>query len=56
MHPDGRGLVSGAWVIACVAAHNGGAVERNGIFHLPGLFVMCEGQFHGQLQVRLYSL
>ncbi|QJI28236.1 thioredoxin [Pseudomonas sp. ADAK18] len=35
------------------AGHNGGAVARYGIFHLPALFVVCEGQFHGQLQARL---
>lgn len=35
------------------AGHNGGAVERYRIFHLPALFVVCEGQFHGQLQARL---
>jgi len=35
------------------AGHNGGAVERYQIFHLPALFVVCEGQFHGQLQAHL---
>jgi len=35
------------------AGHNGGAVQRYGIFHLPALFVVCEGQFHGALQVGL---
>ncbi|MFK9004435.1 YbbN family protein [Pseudomonas pergaminensis] len=35
------------------AGHNGGAVERYQIFHLPALFVVCEGQFHGQIQTRL---
>ncbi|NMX93035.1 MULTISPECIES: thioredoxin [unclassified Pseudomonas] len=35
------------------AGHNGGAVARYGIFHLPALFVVCEGQLHGALQVRL---
>lgn len=35
------------------AGHNGGAVERYQIFHLPALFVVCEGQFLGQLQTRL---
>jgi len=35
------------------AGDNGGAVERYQIFHLPALFVVCEGQFHGQLQTRL---
>ncbi|SDS18045.1 hypothetical protein SAMN04490182_0917 [Pseudomonas cedrina] len=37
------------------AGHNGGAVERYQIFHLPALFVVCEGQFLGQLQTRLTS-
>jgi hypothetical protein len=31
------------------------AVERYQIFHLPALFVVCEGQFLGQLQTRLTS-
>jgi hypothetical protein len=35
------------------AGHNGGAVERYQIFHLPALFLVCEGQFLGQLQARL---
>ena len=35
------------------AGHNGGAVERYRIFHLPALFLVCEGQFFGQLQTRL---
>ncbi|MGY2289601.1 thioredoxin family protein [Pseudomonas sp. SDO528_S397] len=35
------------------AGDNGGAVERYQIFHLPALFVVCEGQFHGQLHARL---
>ncbi|WP_411379480.1 thioredoxin family protein [Pseudomonas sp. MPB26] len=35
------------------AGHNGGAVERYQIFHLPALFVVCEGQFLGQLETRL---
>ena len=35
------------------AGRNGGAVERYQIFHLPALFVVCEGQFLGQLQTRL---
>ena len=35
------------------AGHNGGAVERYQIFHLPALFVVCEGQLLGQLQTRL---
>ncbi|QLG92266.1 thioredoxin [Pseudomonas yamanorum] len=37
------------------AGHNGGAVARYGVFHLPALFVVCEGQFHGQLQTRLMA-
>ena len=35
------------------AGHNGGAVERYQVFHLPALFVVCEGQFLGQIQTRL---
>ena len=35
------------------AGHNGGAVERYQIFHLPALFLVCEGQFLGQLQACL---
>ena len=35
------------------AGQNGGAVERYQIFHLPALFVVCEGQFLGQIQTRL---
>lgn len=35
------------------AGHNGGAVERYQIFHLPALFLVCEGQFLGQLHTRL---
>ncbi|MGE1154262.1 thioredoxin [Pseudomonas kitaguniensis] len=35
------------------AGDNGGAVERYQIFHLPALFVVCEGQFFGQLHTRL---
>ena len=35
------------------AGRNGGAVERYQIFHLPALFVVCEGQFLGQIQTRL---
>jgi len=38
------------------AGHNGGAVERYQIFHLPALFVVREGQFHGQLQTRLTAV
>ncbi|WP_338484025.1 thioredoxin [Pseudomonas trivialis] len=35
------------------AGHNGGAVERYQIFHLPALFVVCEGQFLGPIHTRL---
>ena len=35
------------------AGHNGGAVQRYQIFHLPALFVVCEGQFLGQIHTRL---
>lgn len=38
------------WVDAGV---NGGAVQRYQVFHLPALFVVRDGEFHGALQSRL---
>ncbi|WP_286784976.1 MULTISPECIES: thioredoxin family protein [Pseudomonas] len=35
------------------AGENGGLVERYGVFHLPALFVIRDGQFFGALQARL---
>jgi len=35
------------------AGDNGGLVERYGVFHLPALFVVRDGQFFGALQARL---
>jgi hypothetical protein len=35
------------------AGNNGGAVERYGVFHLPALFVVRDGEFFGALQSRL---
>lgn len=35
------------------AGRNGGANERYQVLHLPALFVVDEGQFHGQLHTRL---
>ncbi|WP_025127176.1 co-chaperone YbbN [Pseudomonas sp. PH1b] len=35
------------------AGENGGAVERYQVFHLPALFVVRNGEFHGALQSRL---
>ncbi|WP_047288250.1 thioredoxin family protein [Pseudomonas protegens] len=35
------------------AGDNGGAVERYQVFHLPALFVVRDGEFHGALQSRL---
>ncbi|PZP23996.1 thioredoxin family protein [Pseudomonas kuykendallii] len=35
------------------AGDNGGLVERYGVFHLPALFVIRDGQFFGALQARL---
>ncbi|WP_166366095.1 thioredoxin [Pseudomonas akapageensis] len=35
------------------AGRNGGAVERYEVFHLPALFVVRNGAFHGALQARL---
>ncbi|WP_338523112.1 thioredoxin family protein [Pseudomonas batumici] len=35
------------------AGDNGGAVQRYGVFHLPALFVVRDGGFHGAVQSRL---
>lgn len=35
------------------AGDNGGAVQRYQVFHLPALFVVRDGEFHGTLQSRL---
>jgi len=35
------------------AGDNGGAVQRYGVFHLPALFVIKDGEFHGAVQSRL---
>jgi hypothetical protein len=35
------------------AGRNGGAVQRYEVFHLPALFVVRGGAFHGALQARL---
>lgn len=39
-----------AWIDA---ADNAGLVERYEVFHLPALFVVRDGQFHGALHSRL---
>lgn len=35
------------------AGENGGLVRRYGVFHLPSLFLVRDGQFFGALQARL---
>ncbi|MFY1668177.1 thioredoxin family protein [Pseudomonas sp. Pseu.R1] len=35
------------------AEENGGAVQRYSVFHLPSLFVIRDGQFHGALRSKL---
>ena len=35
------------------AGHNGGLVQRYGVFHLPSLFLIRDGQFFGSLQSQL---
>jgi len=35
------------------AGDNGGAVQRYEVFHLPAMFVVHEGQFHGAISARL---
>lgn len=37
------------------AGHSGGAVQRYEVFHLPSMFVIRDGEFHGQLQARLLA-
>ena len=39
-----------AWIDA---EENGGAVQRYGVFHLPTLFVIRDGEFYGALRSRL---
>lgn len=35
------------------AEENGGAVQRYGVFHLPSLFIVRDGQFYGALRSKL---
>ena len=35
------------------AEENGGAVQRYGVFHLPSVFVVRDGEFHGALRSQL---
>lgn len=35
------------------SGNNGGLVQRYGVFHLPALFVIKEGQLYGQLRTAL---
>jgi hypothetical protein len=35
------------------AEENGGAVQRYGVFHLPAVFVLRDGEFFGALRSRL---
>jgi hypothetical protein len=35
------------------AEENGGAVQRYGVFHLPAMFVVRDGEFFGTLRTRL---
>jgi len=35
------------------AEENGGAVQRYGVFHLPTLFVVRDGEFYGALRCKL---
>ncbi|MCO8165544.1 thioredoxin [Pseudomonas sp. 21LCFQ02] len=35
------------------AERNGGAVARYEVFHLPALFVVCDGQFYGAIRSSL---
>ena len=37
------------------AGRNGGLVERYGVFHLPALFMVRDGRFHGALNVPLHQ-
>ncbi len=37
------------------AEENGGAVERYGVFHLPALFVVRDGEFFGPLRSKLLA-
>lgn len=35
------------------AEENGGAVQRYGVFHLPSLFVIRDGEFYGALRSKM---
>lgn len=35
------------------AEENGGAVQRYGVFHLPAMFVIRDGEFHGPLRTQM---
>ncbi len=37
------------------AGDNGGAVQRYEVFHLPAMFVVRDGEFHGSLRTRLLA-
>ncbi|MBC9250615.1 thioredoxin [Pseudomonas alcaligenes] len=37
------------------AGENGGLVQRYGVFHLPGLFLVRDGQFFGAVQSPLHA-
>jgi hypothetical protein len=37
------------------AEENGGAVQRYGVFHLPALFVIRDGEFFGPLHSKLLA-
>lgn len=37
------------------AEENGGAVQRYGVFHLPSLFVIRDGEFYGALRSKMSS-
>lgn len=38
------------------AERNGGAVARYEVFHLPALFVVRDGQFHGAIRTSLHQV
>ena len=37
------------------AGDNGGAVQRYEVFHLPAMFIVRDGQFHGAVNARLLA-
>ncbi|WP_342655488.1 thioredoxin [Pseudomonas sp. F3-2] len=39
-----------AWIDA---EENGGAVQRYGVFHLPAMFVVRDGEFYGALRTQI---